>query len=250
MQFRVARCVSVTLLLMANVVSAPLPRAAPFDAVAVDQFIATQMARHRIPGLAVAITRGDQVVHIRGYGEAHDGQPVTGQTLFRIASLSKSLLPWPCCNLLKSAKLRLMRRSSATCQTSIWQPPRRLNRLGPLVDEQSAVAGGARRPKCCLKARASKPSPAIKVVNLLVSHSSLNTNSLSVAYRADERGSCDNANRRLREFFPRGVSMDSYTDDYVAEVQDIINRRPRKILNGLTPDEIHFAALGSPTVGT
>ena len=70
------------------------------------------------------------------------------------------------------------------------------------------------------------------------------------AYRADERGSCDNANRRLREFFPRGVSMDSYTDDYVAEVQDIINRRPRKILNGLTPDEIHFAALGSPTVGT
>ena len=180
MQFRVARCVSVTLLLMANVVSAPLPRAAPFDAVAVDQFIATQMARHRIPGLAVAITRGDQVVHIRGYGEAHDGQPVTGQTLFRIASLSKSLLPWPYCNLLKSAKLRLMRRSSATCQTSIWQPPRRLNRLGPLVDEQSAVAGGARRPKCCLKARASKPSPAIKVVNLLVSHSSLNTNSLSV----------------------------------------------------------------------
>ena len=90
MQFRVARCVSVTLLLMANVVSAPLPTAAPFDPVAVDQFINTQMARHRIPGLAVAITRGDQVVHIRGYGEAHDGQPVTGQTQFRIASLSKS----------------------------------------------------------------------------------------------------------------------------------------------------------------
>ena len=70
------------------------------------------------------------------------------------------------------------------------------------------------------------------------------------AYRADERGSCENVNRWLREFFPRGVSMDTYTDDYVAEVQDIINRRPRKILNGLTPYEIHFAQPRSRTVRT
>ena len=70
------------------------------------------------------------------------------------------------------------------------------------------------------------------------------------AYRADERGSCENVNRWLREFFPRGTSMDDYTDAYVAEVQDIINRRPRKILNGLTPYEIHFAPPRSPTVRT
>ena len=70
------------------------------------------------------------------------------------------------------------------------------------------------------------------------------------AYRADERGSCENVNRWLREFFPRGVSMDSYTDAYVAQVQDFINHRPRKILNGLTPYEIHFAAPRSPTVRT
>ena len=70
------------------------------------------------------------------------------------------------------------------------------------------------------------------------------------AYRADERGSCENVNRWLREFFPKGVSMDSYTDEYVAEVQDFINRRPRKILNGLTPYEIRFAQPRSPTVRT
>ena len=70
------------------------------------------------------------------------------------------------------------------------------------------------------------------------------------AYRADERGSCENVNRWLREFFPRGSSMDHYTDAYVAEVQEIINRRPRKILNGLTPYEIHFALPRSPTVRT
>jgi IS30 family transposase len=70
------------------------------------------------------------------------------------------------------------------------------------------------------------------------------------AYRADERGSCENVNRWLREFFPRGTSMDDYTDAYVAQVQDIINRRPRKILNGLTPYEIHFSPPRSPTVRT
>jgi transposase, IS30 family len=68
------------------------------------------------------------------------------------------------------------------------------------------------------------------------------------AYRADERGSCENVNRWLREFFPRGRSMDDYSDAYVAQVQDFINRRPRKILNGLTPYEIHFSAPRSPTV--
>ena len=44
--------------------------------------------------------------------------------------------------------------------------------------------------------------------------------------------------------------MDDYSDAYAAQVQDIINRRPRKILNGLTPYEIHFAPPRSPTVRT
>ena len=70
------------------------------------------------------------------------------------------------------------------------------------------------------------------------------------AYRADERGSCENVNRWLREFFPRGRSMDSYSDDYVAQIQDFINHRPRKIFNGLTPYEIHFSSPRSPTVRT
>lgn len=62
----------------------------PFDLAAVDRFINTQMARHGIAGLALAVTHGDQVVLVRGYGRARDGEPVTGQTQFRIASLSKA----------------------------------------------------------------------------------------------------------------------------------------------------------------
>ena len=43
-----------------------------------------------IPGAAVAVTRGDQVLMVRGYGHDSTGEAVTGDSLFRIASLSKS----------------------------------------------------------------------------------------------------------------------------------------------------------------
>jgi CubicO group peptidase (beta-lactamase class C family) len=61
-----------------------------FDAAAIDRFIAMQVARHHVPGLALAITQGDQVVFVRGYGLESELVPVSGNTQFRIASLSKS----------------------------------------------------------------------------------------------------------------------------------------------------------------
>lgn len=94
MRIRGAIFASVTVLVIASASPSSSNAntvSAPFDSAAVDRFITTQMARHHIPGLAVAITQGNRVVHSRGFGEAHDGQPVTGQTQFRIASLSKSM---------------------------------------------------------------------------------------------------------------------------------------------------------------
>lgn len=79
----------------------------PFDPVAVDRFMTTQMARHRIPGLALAITFGDQLVHVRGYGEAKEGVPVTGQTQFRVASLSKSFTALAVLQLVEAGKAEL-----------------------------------------------------------------------------------------------------------------------------------------------
>lgn len=43
-----------------------------------------------IPGAAVAITRGDKVIHLAGFGHDSAGASVTADTLFRVASLSKS----------------------------------------------------------------------------------------------------------------------------------------------------------------
>ena len=45
----------------------------------------------RIPGLALAIVRGDQIVYLKGYGRADaSGRPVTPQTPFLIGSITKS----------------------------------------------------------------------------------------------------------------------------------------------------------------
>ncbi len=70
------------------------------------------------------------------------------------------------------------------------------------------------------------------------------------AYRADERGSREHVIRWLREFFPKGESLDPVSDLYVKDVEDIINRRPRKILDGLAPIELHFPAPCARTVRT
>lgn len=61
-----------------------------FNPAAVDQFVAREMKLQSLPGLALAVTQGDQVLYVKGYGVDGHGQPVTPQTEFFIASVSKS----------------------------------------------------------------------------------------------------------------------------------------------------------------
>jgi dihydroorotase/N-acyl-D-amino-acid deacylase len=77
----------------AAVAAAPSPP--PSTAVALeglDAFVAATIEAWQVPGLALAIVRDDQVVHLKGYGQRdrEEGLPVTPQTLFPIASISKS----------------------------------------------------------------------------------------------------------------------------------------------------------------
>lgn len=64
----------------------PDPRGIDIDAV-----VAREMARQRIPGLAVAVLHGDRVVVSKGYGSANleHGVPVTDATMFQSGSLGK-----------------------------------------------------------------------------------------------------------------------------------------------------------------
>ncbi|WP_152363407.1 serine hydrolase domain-containing protein [Microlunatus speluncae] len=83
------------LALVLIMVCGPLPRAtaeppSTVDPATIDAFLSRAREATRLPGLAVAVVRRDEVVHVAGYGRDGAGAPVTGRTPFRIASLSKS----------------------------------------------------------------------------------------------------------------------------------------------------------------
>ena len=84
----------VLVLVAVGVLGPALPAAADghpsVDLAAVDRLVSDGLAAASIPGAAIAITRGTQVVHVRGYGHDANGAPVTENSRFRIASLSKS----------------------------------------------------------------------------------------------------------------------------------------------------------------
>jgi CubicO group peptidase (beta-lactamase class C family) len=78
----------------------------------VDRFINAQLETQRIPGLALAITHNDQVVYVRGYGTAGNGQAVTEKTQFRLASLSKSFTALAVLQLVEAGRINLDKPAS------------------------------------------------------------------------------------------------------------------------------------------
>lgn len=56
-----------------------------------------------------------------------------------------------------------------------------------------------------------------------------------------QRGTSENTNGLLREYFPKGKSLDDVSDEEVRVVYDKLNRRPRKRLGYRTPHEVHYS---------
>jgi CubicO group peptidase (beta-lactamase class C family) len=85
-----------------------MPQAAPdADFAEIDGFVRAQMARHRIPGLALAITHGDEVVHAAGFGTAGEARRVVPETPFRIASVSKPFTALAVMQLVEQGRVEL-----------------------------------------------------------------------------------------------------------------------------------------------
>ncbi len=64
--------------------------ASPPDMSAVDSYVAAHIADAAYPGAAVAITKGDRVIAVKGYGHDSTGAPITEHSRMAIASVSKS----------------------------------------------------------------------------------------------------------------------------------------------------------------
>lgn len=58
------------------------------------------------------------------------------------------------------------------------------------------------------------------------------------SYSAWEKGSNENHNRMIRRFFPKGTDFSKVTKKQIAELQDWMNRYPRKVLGWMTPEEL------------
>jgi IS30 family transposase len=59
-----------------------------------------------------------------------------------------------------------------------------------------------------------------------------------------ERGTNENTNGLVREFFPKGTDFRLVTDEEVTYVQELLNSRPRKTLDWATPSEVLLETFG------
>ncbi len=57
-------------------------------------------------------------------------------------------------------------------------------------------------------------------------------------YSPWQRGTNENTNGLIRQFFPRKKILPPITDEYVFYVQQLLNNRPRKCLNWKSPNKI------------
>jgi CubicO group peptidase (beta-lactamase class C family) len=79
---------------------------ANFDAV--DTYISTKMKELGIPGAALVIVQGDQIVHLKAFGVADgSGRPVTAQTPFFTGSTGKSFTALAIMQLVEAGKIKL-----------------------------------------------------------------------------------------------------------------------------------------------
>ena len=63
-----------------------------------------------------------------------------------------------------------------------------------------------------------------------------------------QRGTNENTNGLLRQYFPKGKRLSIYTLEDLARAEKLLNNRPRKIPNWSTPDRIISRTTLNPSV--
>jgi CubicO group peptidase (beta-lactamase class C family) len=103
-----ARGICAMAVLATACATAPVEAPPARDTHALDATFDAVMARFSLPGLALGVVRDGEVVYARTAGElvAGSGKPVTGDTLFKIASNTKAMTTGVLARLVDAGKLR------------------------------------------------------------------------------------------------------------------------------------------------
>lgn len=111
----------------------------------IDSAVRATLLERNIPGAAVAVLRRDSVILLRGYGVAdlRTGRPVTAQTIFQIASLTKPFAAMAVLMLAEEGKVSL---DSPATRYVKWIPERYARvTVRQLLNHTSGVAPDMRR---------------------------------------------------------------------------------------------------------
>lgn len=88
--------------------AAVAPERGVSETAQIDAYLEARMRTSNIPGLALGVVRGDEIVYLKGYGIAGpDGRGVTPQTPFIIGSLSKSFTALAVMQLVEAGQIDL-----------------------------------------------------------------------------------------------------------------------------------------------
>ncbi len=79
------------------------------DETKLDKFLAETMTAHQIPGLAVAITKGREIVYLRAFGtrSLETREPLSPDSLFHMASVSKPFVATAIVQLVEEGRIDL-----------------------------------------------------------------------------------------------------------------------------------------------
>ncbi|MGS2647963.1 serine hydrolase domain-containing protein [Streptosporangium sp. G12] len=114
------------------------------DPASVDRFVKAYREATGLPGVAVAVTRGNEVVHVAGYGRTSSGDPVTADTPMATASLSKSFTSLAVMQLVEKGVVRLDEPVRVRLPEFVMADPRAARiTVRQLLDQTSGMADQA-----------------------------------------------------------------------------------------------------------
>lgn len=103
-----AKPLSMLVGILSTLVVSSVNASSPASFRSLDQFVKDSMTEYRIPGLALAVVEGNNVVYLKGYGIADPtGRPVTPQTPFLLGSTTKSFTALAVLQLVEAGRLDL-----------------------------------------------------------------------------------------------------------------------------------------------